>query len=65
MAASTPPGVANNNGTIRFVRRKETTNKVVFEEQPDEGKPPIIGSLYVSKWWAGSANTVKVALSKE
>ncbi len=51
--------------TIRFTRERETKHTIKFEEQPEPGQPPLIGSLYVMKWWVGSATTVKVALSKE
>lgn len=48
--------------TIQFTREKETKNTVKFEEQPAAGKPPVIGSLYVQKWAAGTADKLTVTL---
>ena len=38
--------------TITLIRRKETKNKVVFEETVKPGEQEILGSLYVWKWAA-------------
>ncbi len=65
MPASIAAPATPTSRVIRFVKRKETTKTVVFEEQPADGQPPVVGSLYVQKWWAGSANSVTVTLSKE
>jgi len=51
--------------TVRFVRTKETENMIVFKEQPEPGTAPIIGRLYIAKWYVGSATTVRVAITKE
>lgn len=51
--------------TVRFVREKETKNTVRFNEVPPDGKPPLIGALYIQKWAAGSANGVVVELTLE
>lgn len=48
--------------TIVFNREKETKNTVKFEEKPEPGKPAMIGSLYVQKWAAGDATTVKLTV---
>jgi hypothetical protein len=47
-----------------FNKEKETKNTIKFEEQPAEGKPAVIGSLYVQKWFVGDANTIKVTIKK-
>ena len=41
--------------TVKFKLEKETKNTVRFNEVPEEGQPPIIGTLYVQKWFAGNA----------
>lgn len=46
----------------RFTREKETKNTVRFEEQPEKGKPPIIGGLYVQKFAAGDAQELTVTI---
>ncbi|MEY8205065.1 MAG: hypothetical protein RPR40_08295 [Bermanella sp.] len=50
--------------TIRFEFEKETKNSVRYKEVPDAGKPPIVGSLYVQKWYAGDAKKLDVTLNK-
>lgn len=53
-------------GTIvKFRKEKETKNTVKFEEMPEAGKPPIIGSLYLQKWFINGAEFVTVTIEKE
>ncbi len=49
---------------VKFKIEKETKNTVKYEEVPDEGQPPIIGTLYVQKWFAGTAQTLEVTVRK-
>lgn len=49
--------------TIRFVADKTTKSTVRFQEQPKDGQPPIIGSLYVQKWACGDKTVAEVTLS--
>ena len=46
--------------TVKFKVEKETKNTVKFEEVPEAGQPPIIGTLYVQKWFAGNASEIEV-----
>lgn len=48
--------------TVKFAREKETKNTVKFEEVVEKGKPPVVGSLYVQKWFAGDASELTVTL---
>ncbi|HTD48836.1 MAG TPA: hypothetical protein VK881_16335 [bacterium] len=48
-----------------FEKERETKNTIRYQEKPAEGQPPIIGTLYVAKFWAGGADRVTVTLSKE
>ena len=50
--------------TIQFTKEKETKNTIRYQEQPEEGQPPIIGTLYVAKFWARSADRLTVTLTK-
>ena len=50
--------------TVKFKLEKETKNTVRFNEVPEEGQPPIIGSLYVQKWFAGNATELEVTIKK-
>lgn len=51
--------------TLTFVREKETKNTVRFQEEPAAGQPPVVGTLYVSKWYTGDAQRLKVTIEKE
>jgi hypothetical protein len=48
--------------TLLFVKEKDTKNAVRFAEAPVAGQAPVIGTLYVQKWFVGGANNVKVAV---
>ncbi len=50
---------------LQFELEKETKNSVRFKEIPEEGKAPILGSLYVQKWFAGSAKSIQVTIELE
>jgi len=62
MAAATK---AAETKTVRFTKKKETPGCKVFHEVEVEGQPVTIGTLYVKNWWAGSATSVTVTISKE
>ncbi len=49
---------------INFVKEKETKNTVRFMEVPEEGKPPVVSTLYLQKWFIGNAEKVKVTVEK-
>ena len=55
------------NGTTKIVleREKETPGTVRYREQTEEGQPPILGTLYIKKWFAGSCETVEVTITKK
>ena len=44
---------------------KETKNSVRYKEVPEAGKAPVLGSLYVQKWFAGDAKTLSVTIDKK
>jgi len=50
--------------TIEFEFEKETKNSVRYKEVPEAGKPPIVGSLYVQKWFAGDTKKMTITLNK-
>jgi len=50
--------------TVKFKVEKETKNTVKYNEVPAEGQPPIIGTLYVQKWFAGNATEIEVTVKK-
>jgi peptidyl-tRNA hydrolase len=55
--------MAKEEQTITFEREKETKNTVRFQEKPAEGKPPIIGTLYVQKWFANGKDKIVLTVS--
>ena len=48
--------------TLSFKRLRETKNTVRFEEDTPPGKPPVIGTIYIQKWFIGDAENVTIAL---
>ena len=48
--------MAANKESFRMVLQfeKATENAYTYEEVPESGQPPRIGSLYVQKWALGS-----------
>ncbi|WP_413700427.1 hypothetical protein ACLKMH_00555 [Psychromonas sp. KJ10-10] len=54
-----------NNKTVNFEIEKETKNSIRYKEVPDEGQPPIIGSLYVQKWFAGNSKNIQITIEKK
>ncbi|SIS60550.1 hypothetical protein [Neptunomonas antarctica] len=51
--------------TVKFEYEKETKNSVRYQEVPEEGKAPIMGTLYVQKWFAGSTKALEVTIDKK
>ncbi|MEQ3692062.1 MAG: hypothetical protein ABNH15_01840 [Alcanivorax sp.] len=51
--------------TVKFEYEKETKNSVRYQEVPEEGTAPIMGSLYVQKWFAGSSKTLEITIEKK
>ena len=50
--------------TVKFKIEKETKHSIRYAEIPETGHPPIIGSLYVQKWFAGDAKELEVTIKK-
>lgn len=44
------------NSTVVLVRYKEV---------PDEGTAPIVGTLYVQKWFAGDSKSIEITVDKK
>lgn len=51
--------------TVTFEYEKETKNSVRYKEAPEEGSAPIVGSLYVQKWFAGDSKTIEITIDKK
>ncbi len=50
---------------VKLEFEKETKNSVRFKELPSEGQAPIIGTLYVQKWFAGNSKSLEVTINKK
>lgn len=50
---------------VQFEYEKETKNSVRYKEIPEEGKAPIIGTLYVQKWFAGNTKSLEITIDKK
>ncbi len=51
--------------TVEFEFEKENKNSVRYKEVPKDGMPPIIGSIYVQKWFAGNSKTIEITVNKK
>lgn len=51
--------------TVKFIFEKETKNSVRYKEQPSEGQAPIMGTLYVQKWFAGDTKNLEITIDKK
>jgi hypothetical protein len=52
-----------NETKLEFTKVREAKRCVVFDEQPEAGKPPVIGTLYIQKWFVGGAEQIKVTVT--
>ena len=50
---------------LSFEFEKATKNSVRYKEVPEEGKAPILGSLYVQKWFAGNSKNIEITIDKK
>ena len=51
--------------TVTFEKEKDTKNTVKFAEVQTQGEAPILGSLYLQKWFVGDATKLKVTVEVE
>ncbi|MDP0561993.1 MAG: hypothetical protein QS721_06565 [Candidatus Endonucleobacter sp. (ex Gigantidas childressi)] len=50
---------------VHFEFEKETKNSVRYKEIPKEGSAPIVGSIYVQKWFAGATKSIDITIDKK
>ena len=50
---------------IKFELEKQNKNSVRYKEIPKDGMPPILGSIYVQKWYAGNNQTIEITIEKK
>jgi hypothetical protein len=51
--------------TIQLQKEKDTKNTVKFAEVQTQGEAPIVGTLYVQKWFAGDATNIKLTIEAQ
>jgi Flp pilus assembly secretin CpaC len=49
--------------SIKFVIEKEVKNSVRFKEVTESGEAPVLGSLYVQKWYIKDCTELTVTLT--
>ncbi len=51
---------------VQFSLEKETKNTVRYVEEPGEGTPPMIGTIYIQKWVLGTnpAKQIRVVVEE-
>ena len=47
---------------IKFEIEKNNKNSVRYKEIPEDGMPPVLGSIYVQKWFAGDKKHIEVTI---
>ncbi len=45
---------------VKFKKEKETKNTVKYEELPEQGKPPVMGTMYLQKWFAADRSEITI-----
>ncbi|MDX1694956.1 MAG: hypothetical protein R3208_14410 [Ketobacteraceae bacterium] len=50
---------------LQFEYEKETKNSVRYKEVPEEGVAPVMGTLYVQKWFAGDSKSIELTIDKQ
>ena len=48
---------------VKFEFEKQNKNSVRYKEVPEDGMPPVIGSIYVQKWFAGDSKNIEVTIN--
>ena len=56
--------VAMEQQTLVFVMERETKNTVRFQEETN-GKPPVVGTLYVQRWALGQPLPQRLSVTIE
>ena len=54
--------MSDKTKSIEFEKEKDTKNTVKFAEVQTQGEAPVIGALYVQKWFATNATRLKVTI---
>lgn len=47
---------------IKFEFEKHNKNSTRYKEVPEDGLPPVLGSIYVQKWFAGNSENIEIII---
>lgn len=47
---------------ITFEFEKHNKNSTRYKEVPEDGMPPVIGSIYVQKWFSSNHKMIEVTI---
>lgn len=47
---------------IKFEFEKHNKNSIRYKEVPENGMPPVLGSIYVQKWFAGNSKDIELSI---
>ena len=50
---------------VKFEFEKQNKNSVRYKELPEEGMPPVIGSIYLQKWFVGTSKNIEITINKK
>lgn len=50
---------------VKFEFEKQNKNSIRYKEVPEGGMPPVIGSIYVQKWFAGDSKNIELTITKK
>ena len=50
---------------IKFEFEKLNKNSIRYKEVPENGMPPVLGSIYVQKWFAGDNKKIEITIKTE
>ena len=49
---------------LKFELEKKNKNSVRYKEVPEDGKPPVLGSIYVQSWYASDSKNIEIIIKK-
>lgn len=48
---------------IKLKLEKTTKNTYRYQEQPEDGQPPVINTLYIQKWFLGNPAPEEITIT--
>ncbi len=50
---------------VKLSFEKETKNSVRFKEVAEDGQAPVVGTVYLQKWFAGNTKNLEITIDKK